>query len=54
MDKLHSVDALRAFMMDKDYESDFPASNTLRIDTSDPPPDVVARQIAVHCGLLGN
>jgi shikimate kinase len=51
MKKLHSVEALRSFMQGRDYESGFPAPNTLRIDNTNLPPEDVARRIAEHFGV---
>ena len=51
MGKLASVDALRKFMADKDFASGYPAPATLRIDTTDLPPDEAARRIAAHYQL---
>jgi hypothetical protein len=50
MQKLDSVEALRWFMTDKDYESAYPGT-ALCIDTTDLAPVVVARQIAEHFSL---
>jgi hypothetical protein len=51
MGKLASVDVLRSFIQDKDYESGYPDPDTLRIDNTDLPPEAAARRIATHYGL---
>jgi hypothetical protein len=50
MQKLDSVEALRRFMSDKDYDSGYPGTG-LRIDNTDVPPDEVAWRIAEHFRL---
>jgi predicted kinase len=51
MGKLATVDVLRKFTADKDYESGYPDPDTLRIDNTDLPAEATARRIAKHYGL---
>jgi hypothetical protein len=51
MGKLASVEALRQFMQDKDFDSGYPAPDTLRIDNTDVLPEEVARRISDYYGL---
>jgi hypothetical protein len=51
MSKLGSVVALRAFMQDRDYDSDLPGTDTLHIDNTELTPDAAARWIVKHYAL---